>query len=217
MSDRGASFGAAFARDAGDPVASFIAAACDAWTVGLSALQLMADRASAAVTDTGQAAGGDPLAALIALTTGFTTAMSDLAAQGARQTGGLRSAVPNAAEQGDFAGSTDASSPMVRALMVGMASTLRYWRGLAGVYGRHQSTLMQATAGRMMARSPVSEADNRLLVDDLRGFLREIGDVAMQEARRLESELEKIGEALAHGTEQSDPLAPYRRRWRAKD
>jgi hypothetical protein len=36
-----------------------------------------------------------------------------------------------------------------------------------------------------------------LLVDALRACLREIGDVAMHEARCLQIELEEIGEAVA--------------------
>jgi hypothetical protein len=217
MFDPGVSFGAAFDRDPGDPVGSFVAAAYDAWRVGLSALQLMAERTGTGATEAGQPPGGDPLSALSALTTGFTSAMGDFVARGAGQRADRRSAMPNAAAPGDFAGDTDVSSTIARALMVEMTSTLRYWRGLADVYSRHQGTLMQAAARRTMAPSPNLEAENRLLVDGLRAFLREVAEVAMQEARRLENELEQIGDALAHGTGQPDPSAAHRRRWKAKD
>lgn len=217
MSDPGVSFGAAFDRHAGDPIGSFVAAAYDAWTVGLSALQLMAERTGAAATESGQVAGGDPLSALISLTTGFTAAMSDFVAREAGQGAGRRFSMPNAAAPSDFADGTDVSSPMAHALMVELTSTLRYWRGLAGVYSRHQSTLMQAATRRTMAPSPTSEAANRPLVDELRAFLREVGEVAMQEARRLEDELAQIGDTLAHGTGEPDPPVAHRRRWKAKD
>ena len=217
MFDPGVSFGAAFDRDPGDPVGSFIAAAYDAWTVGLSALQLMAERSGTGATEAGQVPGGDPLSALIALTNGFISAMSDFVARGAGERADRRPAAPNAAVPGGFAGDTDVASTIARALMVEVTSTLRYWRGLAGVYSRHQGTLMQAATRRTMAPSPTSEAENRLLVDELRALLREVGEVAMQEARRLENELAQIGDALAHGTGEPDPSVAHRRRWKAKD
>ena len=215
MSDPRASSGAAFARGAGDPIGNLIAAASNAWAAGLSAMQLMAEQAGAAPPAGGRS---DPLSALTALSIGFSTAMAEFLAAGAGQTAGLYSA-PTSPAPGDFADGTDVSSPIVQALMVGVTSTLRYWRGLAGVYARHQGILMRAAALPTMARSQESQAEDRLTVDELRAFFREVGDVAMQEARRLESELEKVGETLAHGTgqDQPGPSEIYRRRWKAKD
>jgi hypothetical protein len=213
MSDPRVAFGAAFARGASDPIVNLIAATTDAWTVGLSALQFMAEQARAATMGTGPATdgGGDPLSALTALTTGFTAAMSDFIV---RCAGPLR----DAPAPGVSANRADLSSQIPRALLVGMTSTLRYWRGLADVYGRHQGSLIEAAARRTMAPSPIAETEDRMLVDELRAFFREIGEVATQEARRLESELEQIGEALAHGAvQQPDFSAEYRRRWKAKD
>jgi hypothetical protein len=219
MSDPRASFGAGFAHDASDPIRNLVAAASDAWTAGLSAMQLMAEQAGAAATGAPPAAdrGSNPLSALMALTIGFTAAMSDFVAGGAGQRAGLRSATPSSPSPGDLADGTDASSPIAHALMVGVTSTLRYWRGLADVYARHQGVLMQAAALRTMVPSLGSDAENRLLVDELRAFFREVGEVAMQEARRLESEFEQVGETLAHGKEQPDSSTAYRRRWKAKD
>jgi hypothetical protein len=217
MSDPRLSFGTAFARDAGGPIRSFITAACDAWSIGFSALQLMVDRAAATATDAGQAAAGDPLSTLIALSNGFTAVMGDFIAQGSGQRTGPHPGGPDAPPQAGVVGDANISSLMARALMVGVASTLRYWRSLAGVYSRHQEILVQAAARRTMAQSPISPAEDRLLVDNLQAFFREIGEVAMQEARRLEKELEQIGEALALGMEQPDASPGYRRRWKAKD
>jgi hypothetical protein len=216
MSDPDPSFGAAFVRELGDPMRSFIASASEAWTVGLSALQAMLDRAGAAPTDPARTAGGDPLSALIALFTRFTAAMSEAVAREDEQGAGLGSVAATSWTPGDFGGSTDHSSAMAGALMVAMTSTLRYWRDLAGIYSKHQTTLMRATAGRMMTSSILSEGDSRLLVDELRAFLREVGQVAVQEGRRLENELEQISETLARRMEQPDQ-ATYRRRWKAKD
>jgi hypothetical protein len=219
MSDPWGSLGADLAGGAGDPIRNLVAAASAAWTAGLSALQLMAERAGAAATSAAPAtgSGNDPLSALTALMMGFTAAMSDVVAGGAGQRAGLRSATPSSPAPGDFPAGTDVSAPMAHALMAGVTSTLRYWRGLAGVYARHQGTLMQAAAPRNIVPSLESEAENRLLVDELRAFLREVGEVAMQEARRLEGELEQVGDTLAHGKQQPEPSAAYRRRWKAKD
>jgi hypothetical protein len=101
--------------------------------------------------------------------------------------------------------------------MVGVTSALRYWRGLAGVYARHQGLLTRAAALRTMVPSLGSEAQDRLLIDELRAFFREVGEVATQEARRLEDELEQVGETLAHEKERPEASAAYRRRWKAKD
>src|SRR2546421_11854316 len=98
MSDPRDSFDAAFARDAGDPIRNLVAAASDAWTIGLSALQLMAEQAGAAVTGAAAArgSGSDPFSALTALTMGLSTAMSDFVAGGAVGRTGLRSTGPSA-------------------------------------------------------------------------------------------------------------------------
>jgi hypothetical protein len=214
MSDPRDSFGAAFSREAGNSIGKLVAAASDAWTVGLSALQLMAEQAGAAPS---AGTGSDPLSALTALTIDFTAAMSDFVASGAGQRAGLRFTKPSSPVPRDAADGTDVSSPMAQALTVGVASALRYWRGLAGVYARHQGLLTRAAAQRMMVPSLGSEAEDRLLVDELRAFFREIGEVAMQEARRLEDELEQVGETLAHEKERPEASAAYRRRWKAKD
>jgi hypothetical protein len=212
MSDPHASPGAAFAHGSGDPIGNLLAAASDAWIAGLSAIQLVAEQAAAASAG----ARGDPLSALTALSVGFATAMTNLVAAGAGQSPGLHS-TPTSPVTGDFADRTDLSSPIAQALTLGMTSTLRYWRGLAGVYATHQGILMRAAALRTMAHSQGSEAEKRPLIDELRAFLREVGEVAMQEARQLESDLEQVGETFAHGADQPGPSETYRRRWKAKD
>ena len=219
MSDPRDSFGAAFRHDAGDPIRNLTAAASHAWTAGLSALQLMTEQAGAAAAGAAPTAGtgSDPLSALTALTIDFAAAMSNFVARGAGQTAGLRFTKPSSPLPGDFAEWPDLSSPMAHALMVGLTSALRYWRDLAGVYARHQGILTRAAALRTMVASLGSEAEDRLLVVELRAFFREVGEVAMREARRLESELERVGETLAHEKERPEASAAYRRRWKAKD
>jgi hypothetical protein len=92
-------------------------------------------------------------------------------------------------------------------------STLRYWRDLTGVYARYQPALIRSVAPPQPLRP---ESEDRILADELRACLREIGDVAMREARRLQTELDRIGEAVALGLEPGGSEF-YRRRWKAKD
>jgi hypothetical protein len=215
MSDPDLSSGAAFAREPSDPFGTLIAAAYDVWTAGFSTLRQMAERAGAATPDAGRATSGDPLSALTALASGYSAAISDFVAQGMGLGTDPRSGGSTAASPDGFAAGMDISALMARAMMVGAAGTLRYWRNVAGVYARHQATLVQAAARRRMAQPPTRQAEDRLLVDNLRAFLRDIADVAMQEARHLESELDLIGEALTARI--MDPDLEYRRRWKAKD
>jgi hypothetical protein len=212
MSDSGASFGPARGRNADNPMIDFITAACNAWTVGLSALQVIARQTGAVATvRPDQEAGSDPRSALIGISAGLTTALSEMAAQ--------RPELPSAGASGssDPAGDTDLASLMVQTLMIGAASTLRYWRDLAAIYSRHQPALVQSLAGRAMIQSSTPETEDLLLVDALRACLREIGDVAVREARRLETELAQIGEAVARAVDEPGAPAAYRRRWKAKD
>src|ERR1700730_1473931 len=210
MSDPGASFGAAFRRDADDPIMNFMAATRDAWTAGLVALQAMTPQTGAAATDAGpeEETTGDPLSAFIGVATGLAAAMSE----GVAQSGELRPAGATSSGPGDFGRTADLSALMFQTWMVGAASSLRYWRGLAGVYGKHQSALMQSLARRAVPRAPTSATEDRLLVDELRAYLREIGDVALHEARRLETELEQISEAVARGAGPPQEEGSYRRR-----
>jgi hypothetical protein len=97
------------------------------------------------------------------------------------------------------------SPAIVQAGMVAAASTIRYWRALAGLQARYGSSLMQAVANRGTGQAAASPADCRLLADELRAFLREVGDAAMQEARRLQHELEQVSESIAQVADQVTP------------
>jgi len=68
-----------------------------------------------------------------------------------------------------------------------------------------------------MPQPSMAEAEDRLLADELRACLRETGDVAEEEARRLQTELERIGEAVACSFDRPDAPRFYQRRWKTKD
>jgi hypothetical protein len=207
MSDPGASFGAARGGDGDNPMIDFITAACDAWTGGLSALQAIARQTGvSAAARPGQEAVDDPLSALIGIPAGLATALIDMVAQ--------RSELSPVGSPGssDPARDTQLASLIGQTLMIGATSTLRYWRDLIRIYGKHQPALMQG-----LAQSSAAEPEDLLLVDALRACLREIGDIAVQEARRLQTELEQIGEAAARAVDEPGAPAAYRRRWKTKE
>jgi len=212
MSDPRASFDT-FGRDIGDPLLSLIVAARDAWTVGLSALQAIAQQTGAATARPGQEAAADPLSTLMGISAGFAASLSDLVAR--RAEFGSAAAEPPSA--GEIPGDAGITPLLMHTWMICATSALRYWRDLADVYARHQPALIQSVARRAMPQPSTSAGQDRLSADELRACLREIGDVAVKEARRLQNELERIGEAVAGGSDQPADADSYQRRWKAKD
>jgi hypothetical protein len=109
---------------------------------------------------------------------------------------------------------------MARAWMVTVGSAVRYWRSLAEVQARYQGALVQAVVDRASGQAATPPSECRVLADELRTYLREIGDAAMLEARRLQAELDVIGEEIAHVADAATPAEsgsdPMARRHRAK-
>ena len=95
--------------------------------------------------------------------------------------------------------------------MVAASSGFRYWRRLAEMYGEHQASLLQALMG-----AGLSENERRAMIDELRAYVRELGDLSLQEARVLQSELEHLSLGLAAAVDAGAENAEHRRRWRAK-
>jgi hypothetical protein len=105
----------------------------------------------------------------------------------------------------------DIASFLGQTWMVAASSGLRYWWRLAGMYGEHQAGLLQA-----LMSSGLSEDERRAMIDELRAYVRGLGDVSLQEARVLQSELERLSHGLAAGSGLGSEHGPHRRRWRAK-
>ena len=134
---------------------------------------------------------------------------------GAKRRGHAAGAVQTSSDLG-LSGFAAAAAPLVaRALLATAASGLRTWEGLAQVHGAHHLALLHPLLLASIGGQAAAETA-RLQADDLRAWLREIGDVPLQEARRLQAELEALSEVMAQGIEPPDPLAPHRRRWRPK-
>jgi len=111
-------------------------------------------------------------------------------------------------------GRADVASLAAQACLIASVGGLRYWSKLAQTYGAHQAAIVQSLAASMN-NSGRSE-DQRVLTDELRAYLREVGDVSVQEARAFQSELEKLAAEVATAAGNSDASPDYRRRWKAK-
>jgi hypothetical protein len=105
----------------------------------------------------------------------------------------------------------DIASFLGQTWMVAASSGLRYWSRLAEMYGEHQAGLLQA-----LMSNGLSEDERRAMIDELRAYVRDLGEVSLQEARVLQSELERLSHGLATAAALGSERAPHRRRWRAK-
>ncbi|MFL5282632.1 MAG: hypothetical protein ACJ8AW_17010 [Rhodopila sp.] len=110
---------------------------------------------------------------------------------------------------------TAVMSFIARAMLATTASSLRTWQSLAQVHAAHPFILLHTPLPGGFDSQAALKA-TRVQADELRAWFREIGDVSLREARRLQAELEELGEAVAQGLEPLDNLAPHQRRWRPK-
>jgi hypothetical protein len=101
-----------------------------------------------------------------------------------------------------------------RIQLVAVLSALRYGSNLAQAFGDHQSSFLRL----MSAQSPgtLREEERRQILEDLRSWLREIGELSSQEARIFQSELQKIGDDLVNVADVPTTPDNYRRRWKCK-
>jgi hypothetical protein len=96
---------------------------------------------------------------------------------------------------------------------ISAASALRYGQALLAVQMRYQARMFQSISERTRDQTE----ENLVLADEVRAFLREIGETAEREARRLQIELGQIAEALAAATAQTaSPANPAKRAYRVK-
>ena len=195
----------AFVGGAGqaDPIAPLLRNVVDAWGMGLQAWQVLAGMGASSQS-------GHPGAVLAALAGAKqnTTNSSEPVASRAAGPGG-------AEEQATVAQMADISPTLAEACMVGAASAMRYWGTLAELGLRYEASLAQTVADRATGRSAASPAEIRVRADELRAFLRGVGDAANLEARRLQLNLERVGETIAEAADQATPSPhPYERRRR---
>jgi hypothetical protein len=117
--------------------------------------------------------------------------------------------------QAGAAGTADIAALLTQAYLLAAASGLRYLRRVAQTYGAHQSDILQSLLERISdSRAP--DKERRALIDEIRTYLREIGDVSLQEARIFQAELEKISARVADSGAGTAESSEHRRRWKAK-
>jgi hypothetical protein len=108
----------------------------------------------------------------------------------------------------------DISPALAEACMVGAASAMRYWSALAELGLRYEASLVQTVADQTTGRSVASPAECRVYADELRAFLRGVGDAANLEARLLQRDLERVGETIAQAADEATPSHHHERRRR---
>ncbi|QHO78308.1 hypothetical protein ACH79_42710 [Bradyrhizobium sp. CCBAU 051011] len=184
----------------------------DAWLAGAGLRENMTVQSAA-----GNPGAGLLGAALLGPVIGMLGAMADLAAAN-RQRFDQSSAegaigLPPGGQENSVA--TDFVVPMSHAMMIAANRSASYWFGLAQILASHQARFAQAV-GVNAADGRASGAERLLAADELRALLREVGDLAVREARILQSELSNLDERLAQNFQQPDLCGSYRRRWRSK-
>jgi hypothetical protein len=110
---------------------------------------------------------------------------------------------------------TDFVLPMGQAMTIAANRSVSYWFGLVQILGNHQATLAQALVVDPTSGS-APEFGRLTAADELRALLREVGELAVRQARILESELSHLDENLVQNFQQPDLSGSYRRRWRSK-
>jgi len=202
-------FGSGPGRSAHDPFADILMAMREAWLAGTG----FRDNMSARSAPWGNPGAGLPAARLLGHMMGVLGAMADFAAAG-RQRFDQPDAGGETGSPLDGQGSVaaDLMLPMSQAMMIAANRSVSYWLGLAQIFESHQARLAQVVAVNGVA----SESDRLVAADELRALLREAGDLAVREARILQSDLDHLDESLVQAFQQADLSGSYRRRWRSK-
>jgi len=197
--------GDAFGSRSADGAMGFLAAIRDAWDKGALAWQMMV--ADAAAMPGGATDPTGPLTAMLAPWADFARAYGPPPPRSAPPAGSAEAA-REALEQ-----VSDLSPALAEAAMIAAISAARYSRALAEICARHQGSVVQTMLDSARGRTASATTESRVLIDDLRACLREIGEAASLEARRLQAELDQVSESLARAAAGDAPPSnprPYR-------
>lgn len=104
--------------------------------------------------------------------------------------------------------------PMGQAMMIATSRSLSFWLNLAQIVGTYQAKSIHAVSAEGIGSS--AGLERLVAADELRGLLREVGDLATREARLLQSEFGILAESMAQSLQPSGQSGSYRRRWRSK-
>jgi hypothetical protein len=119
------------------------------------------------------------------------------------------------ASTGDMGKPAEIVSLIAQSYLIAATSGLRYLSRVGQTYAVHQTDILSSLLGSTAGRQ-ASEEDRRALTENIREYLRELGDIAQQEARILQVELEKVGEGLARAADEGGTPSPHQRHWKVK-
>ncbi len=111
-------------------------------------------------------------------------------------------------------GSSDLLALLARVNTIASVGGFRYWRKLAQINAARQSNILRMLSGSSTDPTRAEEV-RRALGEEFRAYLREIGDLALQEARIFQADLDNLAADVA-ATAGGDEPGEYRRRWKAK-
>jgi hypothetical protein len=103
----------------------------------------------------------------------------------------------------------------VQASLACITSGFRYWQGVAELYGSYALTVSHDLSDMSAASGSHEEAWGSLR-DRLRAYVRTMGDLARQESRLLQLELEDIEQKIWPAAESEHVPPHWRRRARVK-
>jgi hypothetical protein len=200
--------GRSYGGQATDPFAAMAGALRDALGLGMLVLRAAGQgmgAPDARSADPSPARATNPFAMAL-------EAMLGLASQAASTSANM---------QGPMCRNPELQALMTRASMVAASSAFSYWRQLMEVSGRHQAGFVAAMGEMTMGtgisgNQAIPDERVRELVDELRAYFREVGEVAVQEARSLQIELDSLGEELVGAAVPPEPSAHHQRRWKVK-
>ncbi len=96
---------------------------------------------------------------------------------------------------------------MARAQIAWLGSGVRYWGEMAELFGRRGANI--ASLARL-SDADLDERDKLRLLDEARGYLREVGEISMREAQALSDDMAKLEHELRRT--QGRPPAPTSKR-----
>jgi hypothetical protein len=197
--------------DDADPLLAFAAAVRDMWLLGASMLENVLAQGNPRGNQQ-----GTPQAKTDAASASFTPYVEQMLRAGSAFRDLTDANVAALAGPQEAEGAPrDLLALVARSNLIASAGGLRYWRKLAQIYAARQANMLRSLSAGTGGPGH-SQEGRRALVEEFRAYLREIGDVSLQEARAFQSELEKLAADLATAAAAPDESPEYRRRWRAK-
>ncbi|MGA9867706.1 MAG: hypothetical protein WBQ75_14850 [Acetobacteraceae bacterium] len=107
----------------------------------------------------------------------------------------------------------DPSVVASQAALLAVSSGLRYWSELASLCTGRNAVLARTLSA---IGKDVPEAERRRMAADLQGLARDVGDLALREAHRFQSELEVLASCMTPDATAPADRPPPRRYARAK-